>query len=155
MTKINFEKLYKELETLNNKLESELMNCNSKKQTQHELMNQIEKIQTKIYSNKDLYYPNILDPKFAEKLYYKDDFNLFKINKPTNKTEKLLKDYKKLNESKKIKLEKPVESKFKLTKTQIMLKNFMSKHSLYRSLLIFHGTGVGKTYALQLLLLKI
>ena len=34
---------------------------------------------------------------------------------------------------------------FELSNTQILLKNFMGNHTPYRGLLIYHGTGVGKT----------
>ena len=37
------------------------------------------------------------------------------------------------------------EKIFKLSNTQTLLKNFMNSSTPYRSLLIFHGTGVGKT----------
>ena len=34
---------------------------------------------------------------------------------------------------------------FELAPHQIFLKNFVSKNTPYKSLLIYHGTGVGKT----------
>lgn len=37
------------------------------------------------------------------------------------------------------------KQKFKLKPLQIFLKNFISKNTLYNSILLFHGTGTGKT----------
>lgn len=140
---INFDLLYNTLDKLNNKLEESRLNVNFSIKSENELLDEIEIIQTKIYSNKDLYYPSIYDLSIKEKLFLQNDFNIFKIEKPTKKINKLLKQYQNIDVNLKKKKEKPKQ--FNISDTQIMLKNFMSKHSLYRSLLIFHGTGVGKT----------
>ena len=68
------------------------------------------------------FYPEIQNIDFYKKIFMKKEFHkiLDKKNNITN-------------------------SDFKLLPQQEFLKNFISKHTPYNSVLIFHGTGVGKT----------
>ena len=101
------------------------------------------------YSDKYLYYPSYEDSKFNEKIYSKIEFYL-------NKHYKM----KKMNEMQKEELSKKLcdplhetmtsektkeDVVFNLTKNQKFLKSFLSPNTPYNSMLLFHGTGVGKT----------
>ena len=74
------------------------------------------------------YYPTLDDNDFYKKIYVKKEFNKNKIL--INK-----KSFDDICNSK----------EFKLLPQQRFLKNFMSINTPYNGLLIFHGTGVGKT----------
>ncbi len=78
------------------------------------------------------YYPYPDEPSFNEKIYKKKEFYI-------NRT-------KKVDKSKKIdELMKEKCTGFKLSDNQKFLKTFMSSNTPYNGLLLFHGTGVGKT----------
>jgi len=79
-----------------------------------------------------IYYPNFLDNNFTEKIYSKKEFYENKIVIGD-------KDINKLAES------RCNKKHFNLMPTQIFLKNFISPETPYNSILIWHGTGVGKT----------
>jgi hypothetical protein len=83
------------------------------------------------------YYPDLNDPSFNEKIYKKKEFHLNRI--PIEKIEK--KDGT-LNID-------PVTQKlcktWRLNPNQNFLKNYLSPRTPYNSILLFHGTGVGKT----------
>jgi hypothetical protein len=76
-------------------------------------------------------YPKISDKNFNKKIYNKREFYI-------NKTKKI----KTLD-----KLENTIAKlcKFNLSSNQKFLKTFMSSNTPYNSILLFHGTGVGKT----------
>ena len=83
-------------------------------------------------SSKFNFYPYPDDAEFNEKIYKKKEFYI-------NKT-------KKVDTSKKIdELMNEKCSGFKLSDNQKFLKTFMSSNTPYNGLLLFHGTGVGKT----------
>ena len=77
------------------------------------------------------YYPDISDPDFYKKIYQKKEFYIHKQKDLSTSTlEELC----------------PVfEVKQELLNQQALLKNFISPDTPYKNLLIFHGTGVGKT----------
>lgn len=75
-------------------------------------------------------YPDITDPEFYEKIYLKKEFRDHVIPKQTKKIEELC-----------------APGEFKLAPQQEFLRNFISVDTPYNGLLIFHGTGVGKTCA--------
>jgi len=78
------------------------------------------------------YYPDIKDPKFNENLYKKKEMFIDRIPKVDNTltleelTNKLCRG-------------------FKPSFNQKFLKKFISEYTNYNGLLLFHGTGVGKT----------
>ena len=74
------------------------------------------------------YYPTLDDKDFYKKIYVKKEFNKNKI--PINKQ-----SFDEICNSK----------EFKLLPQQRFLKNFISMNTPYNGVLIFHGTGVGKT----------
>ena len=76
-------------------------------------------------------YPSIYDKNFNKKIYEKKEFNLNKIN-PLNYSESIEELTDKL-------------CQFNLSNNQKFLKTFISNHTPYNGLLLFHGTGVGKT----------
>ena len=83
-------------------------------------------------SSKFNFYPYPDDTEFNEKIYKKKEFYI-------NKT-------KKVDTSKKIdELMTEKCTGFKLSDNQKFLKTFMSSNTPYNGLLLFHGTGVGKT----------
>ncbi len=72
-------------------------------------------------------YPLITDPNFSSKLFQNRQFNQFQITIDPEKSD----EYENCN--------------FTLTSTQRFLRSFMSPLTPYNSILLFHGTGVGKT----------
>lgn len=78
------------------------------------------------------YYPDLLDPEFNKKIFHKKEFyeNMIK-----------LKNYD-LNE---LSSERCNPDKWTLLPNQVFLKNFISLETPYNGVLIWHGTGVGKT----------
>ena len=87
--------------------------------------------------------PSTRDPKFQEKLNRKLEFTLYKNRDPL---ETALEEYK--NKPLSFILNKEMEKqcgRFELTSTQKFLKRFLNPRNPYRSILLFHGTGVGKS----------
>ena len=73
-------------------------------------------------------YPEIIDTDFYEKIYLKKEFRDYEIKDKINweKKKEHIKD-------------------FSLEKHQLFLRNYISPDTPYNGILIFHGTGVGKT----------
>jgi superfamily II DNA or RNA helicase len=71
-------------------------------------------------------YPQHNDPKFQEILFEKKEFNSNQLFLDST-------------------TEDQCNTEFSIKPHQIVLKNFMNKESPYRSLLVYHGVGVGKT----------
>jgi hypothetical protein len=80
------------------------------------------------------FYPDYNDPSFNEKIYKKKEFYI-------NKTQKYSSDLNLSDGEGDFKC----NSGFKLSDNQKFLKTFMGPDTPYNSLLLFHGTGVGKT----------
>ena len=78
------------------------------------------------------YYPDIDDPDFLKKIYEKKI--QFYIHRQKDLSKKTLEE-----------LCPVFEVKQELLSQQALLKNFISPETPYKNLLIFHGTGVGKT----------
>ena len=74
------------------------------------------------------YYPTYDENDFQKKIYKKKEFYENRYEKETRKMEEICNP-----------------SDFKLFPTQKFLKNFMSIDTPYNGILIFHGTGVGKS----------
>ena len=74
------------------------------------------------------FYPDIDDPDFYQKIYVKKEFNQNKINVERRSFEQICNS-----------------KEFKLLPQQRLLKNYLSINTPYNGVLIFHGTGVGKT----------
>jgi hypothetical protein len=88
------------------------------------------------------YYPNLTDKDFNLKIYRKKEFNDNRIKQSEsfkNSTAKYFNE--KLNDLS----HKSRGDNFKLTESQVFLKNYMSPNTPYNGVLIFHSTGVGKT----------
>lgn len=146
----NLQKLYDDFNNLNTELEKLILDNTSTSKEQNKIMNKMEDIQIKINKIQSSLYPSIYDEKFAQLLFKQNDFNIYKIKNKDNDIKKLIKEYKKSSQTNKssktdTKKTKKVKKSFELTNTQLLLKNFMSSQSPYRGMLIFHGTGVGKT----------
>ena len=76
-----------------------------------------------------MYYPEITSPKFNEEIYLKREFRSNEIKHDidlNNKDDTNIKE-------------------FELDNHQVFLKNYISPDTPYNGILIFHGTGVGKT----------
>mgnify|MGYP003682197007 FL=1 len=146
------QKLNNELDDKNTDLEKLILNHKSSNEDINLIMEDIEKIQQKI-SKYNSFYPSIYNNDLAKQLFNKNDFNIYKINNKDKSIEELLKEFKNLKTTKKHSRNKSSgkhkktssKKELELSNTQLLLKNFMSPYSPYRSLLIFHGTGVGKT----------
>ena len=73
-------------------------------------------------------YPDKSDKRFEEKLYEKEEFNMFEIPKESKG------------------LFNVCENKdFEISAHQLFLKNYLTKETPYNGVLLFHGVGVGKT----------
>ena len=80
-------------------------------------------------------YPSPSQENFQEATYIKRDFYIHAI--PHRK--KILPN-ERINE-----FREKCKPEFKLTETQTLLSNFINPNTPYRGILIYHGTGVGKT----------
>ena len=81
-------------------------------------------------------YPKITDPNLQAKIYAKREFYYYKLpNRPDLSNYKDIEDYRK----------KICEPSGELLEHQAMLSNFINPDTPYKGLLIFHGTGTGKT----------
>ena len=84
-----------------------------------------------------MFYPEITDEDFYEKLYLKKEFRENEIL--------TLEPNKKGDVNKDVKKDKTDINVFELEPHQNFLKNFISPDTPYNGVLIYHGTGVGKT----------
>ena len=84
-------------------------------------------------------YPDRDDPNFGSILYKKREFQVFKYPERL-----LLTDYDKI---KKYRDKSCLPSEFQLQPHQSFLSNFINLNTPYNGVLIFHGTGTGKTCA--------
>jgi DNA polymerase III delta prime subunit len=81
-------------------------------------------------------YPKTSDPNLQAKIYAKREFYYYKLpNRPD------LSNYKEIEEYRK----KICEPSGELLEHQAMLSNFINPDTPYKGVLIFHGTGTGKT----------
>jgi hypothetical protein len=88
--------------------------------------------------------PDIRDKKFSWKLFNKKEFNLYKSQDILANAIKYHGD----NEDLETLIEyevKHISNEMRLSKNQQFLKRFINNNSPYKSILLFHGTGVGKT----------
>jgi superfamily II DNA or RNA helicase len=83
-------------------------------------------------------YPSPSDPNFQLAIYLKREFQIHRLpeRKPITNYQDL-KDYR----------DKKCSGEVKLSETQVLLSNFINPNTPYKGILIFHGTGVGKTCA--------
>ncbi len=80
-------------------------------------------------NNSFMFYPEITDKDFNEKIYLKKEFRDTFVKEPITKE----------------KLEEKKKRDFVLDPPQVFLKNYISPDTPYNGVLVFHGTGVGKT----------
>ena len=80
------------------------------------------------YTKNFSYYPEAKDKHFIQKISEKHELGMYRV-------EDERKDFK----------DKCSADFFELAPHQLFLKNWMAPHTPYRSLLVFHGVGVGKT----------
>lgn len=93
--------------------------------------------QLKELMNIEYTYPDPLDDNFQEKIYKKREFYYNKIpNRPEMKTYEEIANYRE-------KICNP--SSFQLLPQQALLSNYINPDTPYKGVLVFHGTGVGKT----------
>jgi superfamily II DNA or RNA helicase len=90
-------------------------------------------------SNKIIKYPDLDDENYGSTLYKKREFQTFRY--PSRKT---LDNYEEVKEYRD-KMCNPVS--FQLQPHQSLLSNLINTETPYKGLLLFHGTGVGKTCA--------
>ena len=82
-------------------------------------------------NNLDL-YPNLIDPNFNKQIFHKNEFHQNQIKIDYNNIDTVIENSCDPN-------------KFKLLPTQLFLKNFISPNTPYNGILLYHGTGVGKS----------
>ena len=85
-------------------------------------------VENKVKSKKFVYYPDFDDKDFYEKIYTKKEFYKNRINKSSKTTEEICN-----------------ARLYTLNPQQEFLKNYISIDTPYNGILIYHGTGVGKT----------
>lgn len=126
-----------------NDLYQKLYNIYSNK-TYEEFKKESKKISKKLINNSEKIelefqeaYPDYDDESFNEKIYNKKEFNMFKKS--------TIDDNNNDDDFDTIANRICAPQSFTLTNAQKFLKNFMSKNTLYNSLLLFHGVGQGKT----------
>ena len=94
------------------------------------------------------YYPSILDTNFSKSIANHNIFKKYKLTTDPKKLKSLYNAFE-TNKSSVIALSdesrKKMSSVYILKPTQKLLRNFMSPYTPYRSLLIYHEMGVGKT----------
>ena len=73
-------------------------------------------------------YPDKIDKRFEEKIYEKEEFNMFEIPKESKGLFNICEN-----------------KDFEISTHQLFLKNFLTKETPYNGVLLFHGVGVGKT----------
>jgi len=101
----------------------------------------MENLLTKTYKSDLRYiYPDYYDPDFNTKIFNKKEFRLNKIPK-----RKVFEDSDDEEEFVQKMCNPSKEKNFNLTHNQKFLKSFISPDTPYNSILLFHGTGVGKT----------
>nr|URM62213.1 ATP dependent RNA helicase [Mimivirus sp.] len=83
-------------------------------------------------------YPSPSQDNFQEAIYTKRDFYIHSIA-----PRKKLTNYDEIKEFR----DEKCAGTFKLSETQSLLSNFINPNTPYRGVLIYHGTGVGKTCA--------
>jgi hypothetical protein len=86
--------------------------------------------------NINIGYPKTTDPNLQQKIYSKREFYYYKLPDRPN-----LSNYKEIQEYRK----KICEPSGELLEHQAMLSNFINPDTPYKGVLIFHGTGTGKT----------
>ena len=79
----------------------------------------------------DELYPTLNDPNFSSKIAYKQEFQETKYNGNIEDIQK--------------EADKYCNAVFELNPNQIFIKNFLSNHTPYNGLLLYHGVGTGKT----------
>ena len=75
-----------------------------------------------------MFYPDITDEDFNKKIYLKKEFRDTEIKEKTDWNKNIIS-----------------KNEFSLDPHQIFLKNYISPDTPYNGILVFHGTGVGKT----------
>lgn len=86
----------------------------------------------------DYSYPDIDDPDFQKKIYEKREFYYHKADGRDE-----FKNYAELKEYR----DKICTGKFQLREHQALVSNFLNPDTPYKGLLLYHGTGTGKTCA--------
>ena len=79
-------------------------------------------------NNSFMFYPDITDEDFNKKIYLKKEFRDTEIKEKTDWNKNII-----------------YKNEFTLDPHQIFLKNYISPDTPYNGVLVFHGTGVGKT----------
>ena len=83
-------------------------------------------------------YPELSDKNFYKKIYSKKEFFETKPPPLPDPDDQSYKTMKKMF---------PTSGNFVLNSQQIFLKNYISGTTPYKGILVFHGTGTGKTCA--------
>ena len=89
--------------------------------------------------NKDYSYPLPKDPNFQKRIYEKKEFNAHRMPDRHN-----FDDY---ADIKNYRDEMCGKERIMLRSQQLFLRNYINPNTPYKNILIFHGTGTGKTCA--------
>ncbi len=122
----------------NNQIIEEKDDYNKYISEESELEKSESDIAIKFKKNRNYGYPKTDDPNFQSKVYSKREFYYYKLPDRPN-----LANYKDIEEYRK----KICIPSGQLLEHQALLSNFLNPDTPYRGILMFHGTGTGKTCA--------
>ena len=144
--KESLDELYQLLDEHSKIFDDNLINPNIKMDDLYQKMDDVENIKKSIALKEEFkMYPSIYHPQFSKLIAERDLFALYSIPDKKDEVETLFSKKTTIQDLKNIHKTINKRDIFKLSFNQQFLKNFMSPSSHYRGLLIFHGTGVGKT----------
>lgn len=89
---------------------------------------EIQQVEQKVSEDDFMYYPELDDSKFNEKIFVKKEFNKHQIPKVDKTTEEVCNT-----------------KSFKIAPQQEFLRSYISVNTPYNGVLVYHETGVGKT----------
>ena len=89
---------------------------------------EIQQVEQKVSEDDFMYYPELDDSKFNEKIFVKKEFNKHQIPKVDKTTEEVCN-----------------AKSFKIAPQQEFLRSYISVNTPYNGVLVYHETGVGKT----------
>ena len=115
-----------------NDYEPEKTTNNAVKSAMNQFLNEKESLeQNNTLQNHDYLYPDLNDPNFNIKIALKKEFKDARYDGKIKDIEK--------------QADLLCNAKFELSPHQIFVKNFLSSETPYKSLLLYHGLGTGKT----------
>ena len=121
----------KENEDINNENEIGVKPTNFQTKEYNDFLHRKENMEYKDNTSFNDLYPTLNDPNFSSRIAYKQEFQETKYDGEIKDIEK--------------EADKYCNAGFELAPNQLFVKNFLSPHTPYNGLLLYHGVGTGKT----------